>query len=217
MMSSYTLDGNAREILRLLDDLNAKNAELLESESAKYYVESKFEIHRLLHNFTAAAGALYDHTYRFLDKNYCSNNDCMHCKEKFEEYFKYGALANFVRQLRNYILHRELPRCSITIAFNAYKPESTAYSALDVSELLKWDGWNQKSKNYMQSSGMKIKIHEFTKAYRVTVREFYFWLQSELNEHHEQDLITVAKLRQELDKYYPGRPQSNDEIKVNRT
>jgi hypothetical protein len=167
------------------------------------------EITRLLHNFLAGAATLVDHTRVFKNEMYKGQSFEKTYQEKLERDVSSSPLVNFVQDLRNYVLHKELP---ITSAELSFKREaggtSTVFSStiqLDVDKLRGWNRWNSKSRLYLNTLDDKVKIKEVVEQYEAIIRAFYQWFGEEQDKLHraefdefEQLEVQIRQVEQEL-------------------
>ena len=111
------------------------------------------EIIRPFHNYLSSVSSRIDHMRRF--KNKLDNKKVDSFYENEVEKLNKFEVVVFMKNLRNYIQHRALPHSKVTWSTtkiegkNLY--ESNQKFVLDRHELLKWDKWAPKSKEYINS------------------------------------------------------------------
>ena len=84
-------------------------------ESELFRKKYQVEVYRTFTNFAASAAALIDHSRRFIGKD-IKDEIKNHYEQKVQKCFSKNVLAKFIKDFRNYLLHRGYP--SITISTN---------------------------------------------------------------------------------------------------
>lgn len=152
----------------------------------------KFEstIALVFHNFLAGAKTLVDHTRVFTEEMYRDTEFQREYQDQVSIDFADSPIVQFVQRLRNYTLHTRLPVTGAQVHFKRVgsqgQAELSGSISLNVNELRKWDGWNVKSREYLDAQGDKIEIKTIADQYYSVIRAFYDWFgarQSQL--HHE--------------------------------
>lgn len=160
------------------------------------------ELSRHVHNFVASAKTLVDHTRVFIEEHYADTTVLSSYKDQITSTFANEPVSKFVHDLRNYMLHKGLPNSHMFMYFeqDPEKPERgaelTTGIRLDTESLLEWSGWTAPAKQYIESAGEYINIHQFSEEYLVRVNRFHSWLEALLHEHHATDLAELAKLQE---------------------
>lgn len=148
---------NARELLGLLHaaETNEELAiELMQNVRAPT-VREEWEARtiRALHNYVSSSASVVDHVRRVM------RNRQGPIAERFE-HEKRKAVEQpemaFVRDLRNYTLHRSLPSLGYTLSMTRVHEESDEMEMksnvyLHRGQLLAWDGWSAASKAFLRS------------------------------------------------------------------
>jgi len=102
------------------------------------------EVLRRLHNFLAAAKSLVDHTRLFIDEHYARTPIQEAYAQKVESDLSQDPLVKFVQDLRNYMLHRDLPASSMSISVsrieNSIAQDLTTAATIDKQAIFTWSG-----------------------------------------------------------------------------
>lgn len=158
-------------------------------DSKQMRVDFQIEIYRTFTNFESSAASLIDHSRNFVKKDIKDT-----IKDKYEnkknEYFVKNKLASFVKDLRNYLIHREYPNIKISTQFTDGNNEFT----IEKAELMKWSGWTSNSKSFFAEQSEEISVVLIVETYYKLVVEFYEWLFNELREEYKEEYAEVNKL-----------------------
>lgn len=136
------------------------------------------EFLRLLQNYLSSIYSLIQHTVVFykdlnnpkLNKDYAKklkdlrSNNCI----------------QFVRDLRTYATHRELPFVTAKLSFTTINRETgegkiETKLLLSKEELSKWKGWKNTSKIYINQYQGDIDLRTLTNEYHNLISKFYDW------------------------------------------
>jgi len=170
-------------------------------ESEKMRIDFQIEAHRAFTNFEASAASLIDHSRRFSESNIKDT-----IKEKYinkkNEYFVKNKLASFVKDLRNYLLHREYPNIEISYHFHNEKNEYEF--TMSKAELIGWSGWKSVSKDFIAEQSEKISVASIVDNYYNLVVEFYGWFFDELRIEYKEEYAEVNKLIEKFNKTFFG-------------
>lgn len=162
-------------------------------------VQAHRESLRLLHNFLAAAKSLIDHTRVFVKDNYNSTSIESAYKKQVASAFVSDKLTSFVHDLRNYILHKELPGCQMSIEVKPTGPngERTIESTVSLKkpDLSTWSRWSQLSLEYLEDAPNEIKLSDLAESYGQKILSFYEWFDSALDDFHANDLSELSELQ----------------------
>jgi hypothetical protein len=190
------LRGNCKDLADRLsigeNFAQAMNYGLMDQKNSSLTAEYLDEVIRYLHNFLAAASMLIDVT-RNLIKNYSSTKIYTQYQEKINTDFENDQLSNFIKKLRNYILHCGLPGAGMKMDINV---NTTIFLVRD--EMLKWSGWNTKSRKYLESCPGEIRISEFVRLYTIKVDNLNQWINKKIKEYHSNDLAELYQLQEQL-------------------
>jgi hypothetical protein len=151
---------------------------------------------RLLHNFVAASSSLIAHASR-LYKNYVTHPSFQNYKQEIKSRFENDPLCQFVKKLRNYTLHWEIPYIgSMVSVIPGERMEHTL--SLNRDQLLRWDGWNAPAKTFLENSNKEIDLYRVLFEYETKIRDFYDWYYARLREVHEKDILYVDAKQVEI-------------------
>ncbi len=160
------------------------------------------EIRRLLHNFLAAAKTLVDQTRVIITDGYRNHTFFERYKKEIQDRFATNPTANFVQDLRNYLLHYGLPatfsRVTLSRGIHADGLTIEAKVTLSTESLLHWDGWSQAARELLQNAGGDIDLDDIARTYRTSVDQFHRWLTDELTAIHSADLAWLADMSRQL-------------------
>jgi hypothetical protein len=165
---------------------------LMDQENLSVTEEYISEVIRYLHNFLASASMLVDFTRNFM-KTYSNTKIYTKYQEKINSDFINDELSNFIKKLRNYILHCGLPSTGMKIDVSG---NTTIFLGRD--EMLKWSGWNVQSRKYLESCTEEIRITEFARDYTTKVYDLNQWINKETKKYHANDLEELHRLQEQL-------------------
>ncbi len=67
-----------------------------------------------------------------------------------------------------------------------------------MDELQEWNGWNSKSREYLNKLGKEVAITQVAEEYRVVIIDFYTWLQKRQEELHSQAIKEARAIEIQL-------------------
>lgn len=172
------------------------------------------ELNRHVHNFVSSALALVEHTRVFM-RNHYAGTDLMATYEKqVAATFMQSPVAQFIQGLRNYMLHRGLPKSSMFMKFTS-NPGATDGSGkaetgvhYDAASLLDWDGWKPMARTYLAQVGKKLDLHEVAQDYLTLVNQFHVWLDVALGEYHQSDIEELSQLQAQFEAIRSTKPET---------
>ena len=100
---------------------------------------------------------------------------------------------DFIKDLRNFLLHRELPFLGHRLSMNSVNtPQMTMDSdvRIGVHQLLESDGWCSSSKTYLASLGDAVSLRPLISKHGKLIFEFNSWL------HDEVSIANVGALKE---------------------
>jgi len=151
---------------------------------------------RLLHNFVAASLTLIDHARR-LHANYADHPSFRDYKKEIKSRFATDPLCQFVKDLRNYTLHWEIPFIGSKVSIiPGERMEHTMY--LNSDQLIRWDGWKAPARVFLENSNKEIDLYAVLLEYETKIRDFYDWYYMRLREVHEKDILYVEAKQAQL-------------------
>ena len=168
--------------------------------SSEHSVQAHRESMRLFHNFLASAKSLVDHTRVFVEDAYAGTQVQASYKQRVANTFSTDPLSKFVQDLRNYMVHKGLPGCQMSIDANNIGRDGKGVVETTVSlkkaDLMTWDRWHPLSRDYLENAPGQIKLSALAASYGDKVLSFYNWFDSALNEFHAQDLNELKDLQE---------------------
>lgn len=155
------------------------------------------ELSRHLHNFTASAMTLVDHTRVFMKANYEGTSVHADYLRDVTQAFATDPVSQFVQGLRNYMVHKGLPNSQMFFEMKANQGDATFVTGIriDTASLLEWDGWKSPAREYLLAAGETLDVHRFTEDYLARVDHFHAGLESALIRFHEPDLTELDDLQ----------------------
>jgi|GEM_PF-1324508 len=162
------------------------------------------ELSRHIHNFVAAAMTLVEHTRKFMRTNYEGQAILDIYEKEAKARFVTSPVAQFVQELRNYMVHKGLPSSSMYMTMKA-QPDSFDGSMsvetgvrFQTEALLEGYKWNGVARQFLTDAGEYLHVHDFANEYVDLVDQFHGWLDSTLEEHHRSDLEDLVELGEQL-------------------
>ncbi|MEW1587199.1 hypothetical protein AB0283_17390 [Micromonospora vinacea] len=192
---------NLADLLTLLDwALKEENAIELMQNVRPTGVREKFffRLVRYNHNFVASVGSLVDHTRRFM-QDYEGSQFLAEYTNLKDGLIAEGC-ANFLKDLRNYMLHKGVPPFVITTRIrNTPLGQLTRSRVLfNVAELLDWDKWSSGSKRFIRAAETEIDLRDTVSAYADLVRKLYRWLFEQHEKLHGPEIREYNSLLSEI-------------------
>ena len=183
-------DTNYVELIQLINymEQNIEAKKLLSLQGHKQLHMIDIELLRRLHNFVAGAKSLVDHTRRIYNKYYKHNNIFPEYTKVVRNTFATDPLSQFVQDLREYCQHYRTLSLIYVTRFTRETQEEIREVALQVEDLLSYDGWSSTAKQYFHEKGDNIPISRAIQEYREKVLQFYKWFQEEQHRIHETAL-----------------------------
>jgi len=159
LKSFYIFDLNYNELKKFLENPPIIKFQFLPDEKARNdKIRSDSEAARLIHNFVASANTIVDH-YRRAKNKYLADGEKVEFDNLIESCFLNDPRLLLLKDLRNFILHHDLPEISNRIKFK----DGTSKLELIPEKMLKWKKWNSDVKTYLKNLSAKsenIKILE---------------------------------------------------------
>ena len=139
-----------------------------------------------LHNFIASAATLGDHTRR-VAKRRVGGDAWEKYQGEVDRVFADAPRSRFVKDLRNYMLHRTLPLAAGSFSYVKDGPVSHAI-ILHVPSMLDWNGWKPLARNYLDSIGEELDLHACLAAYWEDTHRFHKWFSRYVREVNREAL-----------------------------
>jgi len=194
---------NAVELLEATRSMRDPNqgVELMSDKNRDAGEQAHRELSRHIHNFTASAKTLVDHTRVFIEENYkgtpLEERYCCEIKNTFSD----NPVSKFVHDLRNYLVHRGLPNSEMFLQISRNEDDASGGHSLTTgirfksSSLLEWSGWTSSAVKFIHDSGEFVDIHDFAENYLTTALRFQGWLDSLLQDFHATELNELRELQ----------------------
>jgi hypothetical protein len=197
--SYYVFESNYLWLVRALDYFGREEVSL---ESWRLDNRTKLgsfidEVTRLLHNFLASAHSLVDHTRVFKNKMYKGHTFKKVYQDKVDRELKHSPTVSFVQDLRNYVLHKQLPIASAQLSLKGGGGTITELDntiKLDVNELREWNKWKPESRVFLDSLDDKVQIREVAEKYEGAIRAFYQWFGEQQTQVHRSEFAELSRL-----------------------
>lgn len=158
------------------------------------------EVDQRLHNYVASAATLVDHTRRMLTKY--EDTRFYEAYEARRSTISHSPVARFIKDLRNYLLHRELPFVGNTVTIGRTSEgtfeDARAEMELLCSSLLSWDGWTAPARDFIRASGDTIKLRDVLTQHIALIRELYKWVGEQ---YHGLHRFEIAMFNELVDEY----------------
>lgn len=173
--SINVFNGNAEELFELLSHNNGNEmlSQLLPREARVERMGFMLIVARKLHNFVAAAGTLIDHTRRFVTavgKN--TDFETEHAAAIRASFGDHG-VSQFIRKLRNYVVHRDLPLITQQFHWTNASKKIRMATALSRDSLLEWKDWGSVANAWLQAQPTHIDLDRVAREYTTNVRSFH--------------------------------------------
>jgi len=193
-VSAYTFQGNYAELITFLGGA--------ESNAGADPESLLREISRLLHNFLASASTLVDHTRKMITVSYASAPDVQKAYNAEKQVLVDSPLQHFVKDLRNYTVHQQLPVTGINTQFTKESSSDrftvSAEAYLDSGQLKGWQNWTTLSQQYLATAPAQISVRTVVEDYYALVNRLYTWLQTCLKRYHQDALSTLEARKNEI-------------------
>lgn len=173
----YIFQGNVAQYKSLVSRLQKPSVSfpIMDVRNPGAYDDLLSEAERLLHNVLTAMSTRVDQQRRFMEK-YFQDDPVLRKEydERIVSAFAVSPEAAFLKGLRNYITHHQLPvaqtketigRGSFSITF-----------ILPGKPLLIWDGWNRSVRAWIVGQGEAVAIVDVVDVYARLAGEFDKWL-----------------------------------------
>jgi hypothetical protein len=103
-------------------------------------------------------------------------------------------LPEFVRRLRNYVLHYRLPLATMTVHID--KPGELL---LKIDQLRERTGWTPLALEYLDALGDREPFETHVTEYEKVTEGFYAWFNSRIAEIHRKELDEYWHLRERIE------------------
>ncbi len=157
---------------------------------------------RHLFNFLSSVAAYIDTTRNIIKANYDQHSFYKVYQEKIKKTFIDNKLCVFIKDLRNYHTHYEIPISNTELNLSTLPNKEFCKFQIYVKkqDFLKWNSWKEKAKQYLDESPDKVVLEDVCVEYFSIVNTFYDWLNKEIKEQHKSELDHFSNLIEELHK-----------------
>jgi len=153
------------------------------------------ELIRALHNFLASTSTLVDHT-RVVNRLIYNRHDFLQeYEERVKRELASSDLVQFVKRLRNYFTHVGV--APLRLSHEIKNGEFIVDLTLLKDELLKHDGWNAKSREFIETFEKEASLRPLIDSYCNRIQEFYLWYQNRFAEIFRLDFEEANRLQNE--------------------
>ncbi|ACU77390.1 hypothetical protein Caci_8571 [Catenulispora acidiphila DSM 44928] len=190
---SYILQRNVADYLGLVarvqdpDDALA----LFDTRNPGPHDELLSEVERLLHNVLTGISTRVDQlrvvaTERFDDTELKQAYD-----DEVKSVFATDTASAFLKKLRNYMAHYELPVGQSQQTFTRHSFSVTF--TLRTAPLLRWKDWNATERRWMTGLGDDIMIVDLVQAYAKKAADFDNWLMREIAAKYREEIADLRR------------------------
>lgn len=162
-------------------------------EKDKYMMEAT----RCFMNYLSSAGALRDHTRKFIRNTYGAEDSAFggEYKEKIKAEFADDPLSQLIEELRNHYCHQGIPPVGIMsrVVDGSFKSRFVVFlDSIDVSD-------SPKAKQYIeQSEDDTADVLELSDKY--THKSVFPWIIRKMSEYHNEEFEELERLREKARK-----------------
>jgi hypothetical protein len=143
--------------------------------------DAMLEVTFLLHNYVASAQSLVDHSRVLYRRLFEPKGLLPEYQPEVDARFVNHPLTQFVLKLRQMVQHYMLPNVHHQTSL-AQRPQGGTMQIallLEREDLRRFDSWNVPARQYLDSAGDVIDIHELIRAYHQHVLMFYEWFRAQ--------------------------------------
>ncbi len=149
------------------------------------------ELSRLIHNYIASSFTLVDHT-RYLMTHYQESDFQAEYELKKTKVIDMPE-HHFLKDFRNYVLHRNLPPIDYTVGLRDVV-NNTFELRLNTPTLLEWDGWTKKAEEFVKARKDKLVFVNVINTHGQAIDELNIWLLQQFTPLHSKDIADVNEL-----------------------
>jgi hypothetical protein len=187
---------NLGELVRLLvyaTDLTV-GIELATGSNPERQREFNAQLTQRLHNYVAASSSLVDHSRHLMR----GRPDAIVSQVEAQKstLLEHPEIA-FIKDLRNYTLHRSLPpvlhRAAMT-GLNTPAPGSESEVTMSAEDLLGWDRWGSAAKAFLRGQTGDLALRPVIETHGYEMYKFNDWLLDLLTEENRPNLAAANEL-----------------------
>ncbi|MBD3584071.1 hypothetical protein [Flavobacterium selenitireducens] len=201
-ISLEIFEGNYGELVRHLEIHNNPriSMELMGVRNKAKLHAFRKEITRHLHNYIASALSLTDHARNHYRELYSHNDLFPEYQEEINKRFANNKLAVFIKDLRQYFQHYQVPGVSTRLVYKKDAPEFIMTFLLTIKGLRKFSGWHKLSQEFLREQTDDIDLLFIVNQYHKLILDFYDWFISKQLVIHEDDQIKVELHKEKMRK-----------------
>jgi hypothetical protein len=189
--------GNAAVLLRHLRRMDDP-AVLLPTVSNQGALEEFLdETERHLHNYVAAAQSRVEHFRKFIRAEWPEDSPFREeYQRRIDKEFAGAPLHNFIIKLRVLIQHVRLP---VQTTEETWERGGawTFRVLLETADLLRWDGWNAKAREYIEGSGKSVDLGRTVNTYSDQIMAFDRWVAEGFVRQHLEEIESYQRAVEE--------------------
>lgn len=190
---SYLLQGNVGQYRALVARLQDPAVSFPVLDDPFSHADLLGEAERLLHNVLTAMSTRVDQQRRFMTAYFGDDPVLMQeYRNRVASDFTASAEAAFLKGLRNYIAHRQLPVAQSQEAYTAQSVQITFI--LTAAPLLEWDGWNAGTRAWIAGHGIHVPIVDVVDTYARVADEFDRWLANRIGVKYRADIEAFRRV-----------------------
>ncbi|MEZ5524480.1 MAG: hypothetical protein R3E62_05865 [Pseudomonadales bacterium] len=192
--------GNFADLMRVLDFIenqdNISEVWRVEAREKQSFLHN--EIIRHLHNLLSSSQSLVSHTRSYMRTHHKGQPIFKLYETEVQKTFAQNPLALFIKDLRNYFLHKGIPVSKMEVSFDTEtkEPPISKFS-LNKLELISWSQWCSGSKTYLNSCEDDLSLRNTVHKYQQEISNFYQWFNDALNNLHKDELAVYEALCEE--------------------
>ena len=150
------------------------------------------EMYRWLHNYLASAATLVDHT-RNLVNGYAGSPFAVEYEMRKNVLID-KPVVDFVKRLRNYLLHSQLPVVRSSMSMDFVRSAFTSGISAYTSHLLMWEEWTAGSRTYIESKGKHLALVDPVMEYSAELKPLYQWIYAQFEVLHGEEVKALNAL-----------------------
>ncbi len=205
----YVFQGNVAQYKSLVAELQnpAVSGPILDVHNSEGHDQLLSEAERLLHNVLMAMSTRVDQQRCFMEEHFQDDLALMNeYRGKVVSMFTDDVEAKFLKGLRNYITHAELPVAQSRQTFSRESFEITF--TLPAEPLLAWSRWSGELRAWIAGQGEAIVIVDVVDTYARKAGEFDKWLFERIALKYRSDidvyLRECVEFDREVDRVFGG-------------
>ena len=170
------------------------------------------EVRRLLHNYVASVKSLVDHT-RALVEPYPEGESFRVDYEARKAVIIAVPVTAFFNDLRNFILHRQIPEIIRKLSVSGHIDQASSYVAmvgLPVWQLLQWENWGAAARGYIEGAADGVvDLRAALLEHEPLVVQLNSWLFDQYVTLHGDEIDEVNALIRRLNELRAQPPQDH--------